>query len=70
MGLPLNRIGILTGIAGVEFAEAWPARSEMTYGDQLVQVIGKAELIRNKRAAGRPHDILDADWLQAGSEAE
>jgi hypothetical protein len=63
MGLPPNRIDLLTGIDGVEFADAWPSRDETIYGDQRVPVIGKQHLIRNKRASGRPQDLLDADSL-------
>jgi hypothetical protein len=35
---------------GVEFAEGWSGRAETTYGDQAAPVIGRTELIRNKRA--------------------
>ena len=66
MGVPPNRIDIVTAIDGVSFAEAWPGRSATTYGDQPVPVIGKADLIRNKRASGRPQDLLDVASLEAG----
>jgi hypothetical protein len=64
IGVPPNRIDVVTSIDGVEFAEAWPARAETAYGDQPVPVIGRAELIRNKRAAGRPQDLLDVEILE------
>ena len=64
MGVPPNRIDVVTGIDGVDFAEAWPARVPTGYGDQTVQVIGRAHLLRNKRATGRPQDQLDADALE------
>lgn len=31
---------------------------------QIGQELGKAELIRNKRASGRPMDLIDADNLE------
>lgn len=31
---------------------------------QSVPVIGRAELIRNKLASGRPQDLIDADLLK------
>ena len=34
------------------------------YGDQAVTVIGRAELIVNKRASGRPQDLLDVTLLE------
>ena len=63
IGVPPNRIDIVTSIDGVEFAEAWPGHAETTYGDQPVPVIGRAELVRNKRASGRPQDLLDLEIL-------
>jgi hypothetical protein len=65
MGLPPNRIDIVTGIDGVAFNEAWPARVSTTYGDQNVPVIGRTHLVVNKRATGRPQDALDADLLES-----
>jgi hypothetical protein len=66
MGVPPNRIDIVTAIDGVSFADAWPGRSATTYGDQPVPVIGKAALVQNKRASGRPQDLLDVTNLEAG----
>lgn len=64
IGVPPNRIDVITGIDGVDFDEAWPARLPTDYGDQAVPVIGRTHLIRNKRATGRPQDQLDADVLE------
>jgi hypothetical protein len=35
-----------------------------TYGDQVVPISGRADLIRNKRATGRPQDLLDLEILE------
>jgi hypothetical protein len=64
MGLPPNRIDIITGIDGVSFDEAWERRLISAYGDQPVMVIGMEALIRNKEATGRPQDTLDAKTLR------
>jgi hypothetical protein len=64
MGLPPNRIDVLTGIDGVTFQEAWDHRIESRYGDQPVRVIGLEDLIRNKLATGRAQDALDAKTLR------
>jgi hypothetical protein len=64
MGIPPNRIDIVTSIDGVAFYDAWAARVSTTYGDQAVAVIGRAHLIANKRATGRAQDALDADLLE------
>lgn len=67
MGLPPTRIDILTRIDGVTFDEAWPSRIEVDIGGVRVRILGRRELIRNKRAAGRPKDIQDIELLrQAG----
>lgn len=66
IGIPPNRIDILTAIDGVAFDEAWPRRMLATYGSHDIAVIGKADLVRNKRATGRPQDALDADTLERG----
>jgi hypothetical protein len=64
LGLPPNRIDVLTAISGVDYAEA-SAGSEPTVVSGLeFRVIGLAELLRNKRAAGRPKDIEDARLLE------
>lgn len=65
IGVPPNRIDIITTIDGVTFPEAWPQRITTTYGDQAVLVIGRGHLIQNKRASGRPQDLLDLEILEA-----
>ncbi len=57
------RIDVLTSISGVSFREAWKNRvtTETDIGD--LHVLGLAELRANKRAAGRPKDLLDLALL-------
>jgi hypothetical protein len=62
-GLPPFRIDILTSVSGVAFAEAWPERVEGVFGDVPAPVIGRAALIRNKRASGRTKDLGDLESL-------
>jgi hypothetical protein len=64
IGVPPNRIDLVTSIDGVSFIEAWPARFDAQYGDVPITVIGRADLIRNKRAVGRPQDLVDATLLE------
>jgi hypothetical protein len=53
LGLPPNRIDILTGITGVEdFASAWGERVERQVAGRSVPFLGRETLIRNKRAVG------------------
>jgi hypothetical protein len=67
LGVAPSRIDIATSIDGITFEEAWNGRAAGTYGGQPVCYIGRAELIRNKAAAGRPQDLADLSWL---NEAE
>lgn len=64
LGLPPNRIDLLTRISGVEFDEAWESRVVARIGDLEVPVIGRAPLVRNKRAAGRDKDLVDVRLLE------
>ena len=63
IGLPPARVDILSSISGVEFEAAWPRRIEVTAGDMTVGVIGRSDFIANKRASGRPRDLLDLELL-------
>ncbi len=65
IGVPPRRIDILTKVDGVEFEEAWASRTVVDLAGLPVPVIGRAELIRNKRASGRPQDLLDVARLEA-----
>ncbi len=64
IGVVPSRIDILTSIDGIAFDEAWRDRKAVTVGKTNVFVISKPHLIRNKKAAGRPKDLLDATWLE------
>ena len=64
IGVPPRRIDFLTSISGVDFDESWTERNTIKVGGLVVNVLSKAKLIANKRASGRPKDILDADELE------
>ena len=64
IGLPPRRIDVLTEISGVSFDEAWESRLATDIEGRPIGFIGRAALLRNKRAAGRPQDIADAARLE------
>ncbi len=64
IGIAPNRIDIITSITGVEFDAAWVNRKSAEYDGIEVSILGREELIVNKRAAGRPKDIADVHWLE------
>jgi hypothetical protein len=57
------RIDVMTSITGVSFARAWAGRRRVRMGFRLVGFLGRAELVRNKKLAGRPKDLLDLALL-------
>jgi hypothetical protein len=65
IGLPPRRIDILTAITGVEFGEAWPERVTQEVEGMAVPFIGRAALVKNKRATGRAKDVADLEALGA-----
>jgi len=68
LGYPPVRIDLLTSIDGVEFGEAF-ARSAIVASDgREVRVIGRDDLVANKRASGRLQDLADVERL-LGEEA-
>ena len=64
MGVPPRRIDILTSIDGVRFEEAWGRRVDARMDGIPVAVLGRDDLITNKRAADRPKDRLDVRSLE------
>ena len=44
--------------------DAWNNRSEVEISDLRVPVLGRQQLLANKRATGRPKDLADASWLE------
>ena len=63
IGVEPSRIDILTAISGVAFDDAWENRLFIELDDIKLNVIGRDDLIVNKRACGRPKDIADAETL-------
>lgn len=63
IGVAPNRIDIVTSIEAVIFTDAWGRRADTVYGNVPIHVIGMEDLIRNKRAVGRPQDLVDIKRL-------
>lgn len=64
IGLPPNRIDLLTTITGVEgFEDAWAARAESEVDGNLIPFLGRQTLIANKLATGRLKDLADLEAL-------
>ncbi len=64
IGMPPNRIDLITSITAVPFEQAWAGKVAGRFGMVDVFYLGKADLIRNKEAVGHPQDLGDLDWLR------
>jgi len=70
LGLPPNRIDLLTSISGIpDFATAWAARVEHDLRGRRAPFLGRDALIRNKRASGRRKDLADVEALGEDPDA-
>lgn len=70
LGRPPNRIDILTSAAALDFDEVWEARVLSEIDGLPTSYLGRAQLLRNKRAAGRPKDLADVEALEAAGKVE
>jgi hypothetical protein len=64
MGIPPMRLEILTSIDGVLFNSCYKDRVIADLGELQVNFISKEDLLINKRASGRPQDLVDFDKLK------
>lgn len=59
MGQPPNRIDLLKMISGVDFDEAFNTSLPARLDGVPVRFLGREQLLKNKRASGRPKDLVD-----------
>jgi hypothetical protein len=64
LGRPPNRIDLLTSLTGVTTEAAFASKIPAQLDGVPVFILGKKELIQNKRAVGRPHDLADVAELE------
>lgn len=67
IGVAPRRIDILTRISGVSFDEASLDRLVVEMEGLSIPVLGRAALVKNKRAAGRDKDLADLRLLETPS---
>src|SRR5262249_40141163 len=68
MGRPPARVDILMSIQGVRFPKAWSRRVATDFDGVPGHVISRADLVANKRAVGRPQDLVDLANLVASDQ--
>lgn len=64
MGVDPIKIEILNYLKGVEFQDAYSRRETAQVEDIDVDLIALPDLLANKKAVGRPKDLLDAGELE------
>lgn len=64
MGVPPVRLEITTSISGVEFDECYSTRIVDDLDGIQVNLIDLESLKKNKKASGRPKDLVDLQKLQ------
>jgi hypothetical protein len=64
IGLEPNRIDVMMGVPGLTFTTAWRNRVRSSYGGVPISVLSSRDIMRAKRAAGRPQDLLDISLLE------
>ena len=65
LGVPPRRIDIINRAEGITFAEAIADGQTFEVDGRAIPVIGRAALIKNKRAVGREQDIADVKALES-----
>lgn len=64
IGLPPNRIDIITQLEEMDFGACWQRRKTVRMGELNIEYIGIDDLIENKERTGRLHDLADAEHLR------
>jgi hypothetical protein len=69
IGVAPRRIDLLTGVDGLEFASAVAHGILIQIDGIPVTVLSREDLLKNKRASGRPKDLADVAWLEEQERA-
>ena len=64
LGYPPRRIDLITGIEGIDFAEAYERHIEVDIDSMTINYIDLKDLIQTKRIAGRLQDLADIEKLE------
>ncbi len=64
IGVPPQRIDILTSITGVDFTAAWDSRLKVEIDGMQVSILGLRDLLVNKSSTGRDKDQADLPTIR------
>jgi len=68
IGLPPNRIDIISQLEEMDFIDCWERRKTVCIGDLTINYISLDDLIENKERTARPHDLADAEHLRTARD--
>ena len=57
-------------IDGLRFEDAWAHRLQVNFDDTPAFLISRQDLMTNKKATGRPQDLIDLDNLTLAKKVE
>ena len=64
IGVEPNRIDVIMGVPGLDFAPAYERANRASYGSQPIRVLSLDDLVSSKKAAARPQDLVDVERLE------
>lgn len=64
IGVSPVRIDVLTDLTDLRFEDAWRTRARGRFGELDVDFLGREAFLRNKRATGRPRDLVDIEGME------
>jgi hypothetical protein len=64
IGLPPNRIDIITQLEEMDFAACWERRKSVNLGELSLHYISVDDLIENKERTARLQDLVDLEQLR------
>jgi hypothetical protein len=70
IGVSPVMIELINAISGISFETAWQNRVKGPYGNIEVNFLSKQNLLKNKKASGRPQDVADLEALKKIMEFE
>ncbi len=64
MGVAPVMIELINAVSGLSFESAWKNKVKGEYGGTKVYYLSKSDLLKNKKASGRPQDVADIAELK------
>jgi len=68
LGYPPLRIDLLTSASGLDFEACWERRLDVGVGSVSAGIVSLDDLVANKRASGRPQDLVDIAILTSDED--